>query len=227
MSEQFSLAQVYRQVEDHLVLSLRLGMAERVLYYHLLRHSLLEDRPVAQVSKRSLSRGLGCALMTVHRHLGLLEDKGCVRVRERGRLGHAIQVLTPEQILSRKPDAHVAPLALAALDCFRSNSLRASILRRENYACFYCLRHLTPDAAVFDHAVPLAAGGDSSYRNVVACCFHCNSLKRDRPAEEFLRGLFRAGHLSHAELNDRLSALAALCAGHLVPAFATPCALES
>ena len=218
MSEPHDLAQVYRDVEDHLVPSLRLSMAERALYYHLLRHSRLEGRRVAHVSKRSLCRGVGCAFMTVHRHLRTLAEKGCVRILERGRVGHAIEVLTPGEIAGGLPAAAAPAPDLESMDCFRNQRMRSAILRREQYACFYCLRRLPAAEASFDHARPAAAGGDSSYRNVVACCFECNSVKRDRPAEDFLRELYRAARLSLPELDGRLTALEALHAGRLVPA---------
>lgn len=219
MDKTFDLAQVYRDVEDHLVPSLRLSMAERAVYYHLLRHSLVEGRRVVHVSKRSLCRGIGCSFMTVHRHVRQLEEKGCLRIRERGRAGHAIEVLTPHQVIGRLSHGQADPrLALAAIDCFGSERMRSAILRREQHRCFYCLRRLPAGAAMFDHAVPVAAGGDNSYRNIVACCFECNSLKRDRPAEEFLRELYRASRLSSAEFDERRTALEALQAGRLPPA---------
>lgn len=219
MNETFDLAQLYRDVEDHLVPSLRLSMAERAVYYHLLRHSLVEGRRVVHVSKRSLGRGIGCSFMTVHRHVRVLEEKGCLRIRERGRAGHAIEVLSPDQIISRLSHGEAAaPVDLVAIDCFGSERMRSAILRREQYRCFYCLRRLPAGAAVFDHAVPVAAGGDNSYRNIVACCFECNSIKRDRPAEEFLRELYRAARLSSAEFDQRTAALEALRAGRLPPA---------
>jgi len=223
MSEPFDLAQVYRDVEDRLAPSLRLTMPERVLYYHLLRHSLLEGQPTVRVSKRSLCRGIACSFMTVHTHLRHLEEKGCVRIRERGRAGHLIEVLAPQQILRlRTPPTEAAP-DLAESDWFGSDRLRAVILERENYACFYCLRRLPTGAACFDHAVPVAAGGDNSYGNIVACCFDCNSLKRDEPAEAFLRSLYRSSRLTLAELDHRLAALAALSAlssNQIVPTLA-------
>lgn len=216
LSGSIDLAQVYRDVEDRLVPGLGLSMSERAVYYHLLRHSLVEGRGVAHLSKRALCRGIGCAFMTAHRSLRTLEQKGCLRIRERGRSGHTIEVLAPSEVPGC---ARVAANAeLKAADCFRSERLRSAILRREQDACFYCLRQLCAATAVFDHAVPLAAGGGNSCRNIVACCFECNSVKRDRPAEEFLRELYRSSRLSSAEFDERRAALEALQAGRLLPA---------
>jgi len=65
--------------------------------------------------------------------------------------------------------------------------------------------------------VPLAEFGRNSYRNLVSCCLECNSQKGERPAEEFLRGLYRDRRLSDAELSGRLRALDDLAAGKLIP----------
>jgi predicted DNA-binding transcriptional regulator len=219
MSETFDLAQVYRDVEDYLVPYLRLGLGERAVYYHLLRHSRVEGRRCVQVSKRALARNLGCSATTVRGHVRRLAQKGCLRIVERSLAGHTIEVFTPDEIPGCvRVGALSQTSQLEAADCFRNERLRAAILRRENYACFYCLRRLPAGAAVFDHAVPLAAGGDNSYRNIVACCFECNSAKSDRPAEEFLRELYRASRLTAAEFDGRRAACEALRAGRLAPA---------
>jgi hypothetical protein len=59
--------------------------------------------------------------------------------------------------------------------------------------------------------------GRNSYRNLVSCCLECNSQKGGRPAEEFLRGLYRERRLSDAELSGRLRSLDDLAAGKLIP----------
>ncbi|HET8923590.1 MAG TPA: hypothetical protein VFN26_11410 [Candidatus Acidoferrum sp.] len=65
--------------------------------------------------------------------------------------------------------------------------------------------------------VPQVQMGDNSYRNVVSCCMECNTQKGKRRAEDFLRGLYREGRLSAAELSGRLRALAELGSGKLRP----------
>lgn len=218
MNTNLDMLQVYRDVEDHLVPYVRLGAGERAVYYHLLRHTRLEGRRIVQVSKRALARSIGCSATTVHGHVRRLAEKGCLRIVERSLAGHSIEVFTPNEIpgcLRADPVSESAEVEAA--DCFHNERLRAAILRREQYACFYCLRQLRTGAAVFDHAVPVAGGGDNTYRNIVACCFECNSQKRDRAAAEYLRELYRAARLSPADLDGRLAALEALQTGHLVP----------
>jgi biotin operon repressor len=218
MNEPLDFAQVCRDVEDHLVPYLRLGAGERALYYHLLRLSHAEGVSRAHVSKRVLARGIGCSTTTVNGHLRRLTQKGCVRIVERGLLGHILEVLTPGEIPGcLAPVGADGEQELAGADCFRNEKMRAAIVRRERNACFYCLRQMRAGTAVFDHVVAAAAGGDNSWRNIVACCFECNARKGGRAAEEFLRELYRTARISEAEFDARLCALEALQAGHGIP----------
>ncbi len=59
--------------------------------------------------------------------------------------------------------------------------------------------------------------GGNSYRNLVSCCHDCNSRKKQRPAEELLRWLFRERRLSAPDVRGRLRALHALKSGKLKP----------
>ena len=172
----------------------------------------------SHVSKRVLARGIGCSTTTVNGHLRRLTQKGCVRIVERGLMGHILEVLTPKEIPGCLAAA-AGPCGqeLEAADCFKNEKMRAAILRRERGACFYCLRELRAGAAVFDHVVASAQGGDNTYRNIVACCFECNARKGERSAEEFLRELYRGSRISEAEFDARLAALETLQCGQLVP----------
>jgi predicted DNA-binding transcriptional regulator len=211
MDEPLDFAQVCRDIEDYLVPHLRLGAGERALYYHLLRLSHAEGVRRAHVSKRMLARGIGCSTTTVNGHLRRLTQKGCVRIVERGLLGHILEVLTPDEIPGcLTPTAAPEDGELEVADCFKNEKMRAAILRRERQACFYCLRELRANAAVFDHVVAAAAGGDNSFRNIVACCFDCNARKGSRTATEFLREMYRTSRLSEAEFDARLGALKSL-----------------
>jgi hypothetical protein len=66
--------------------------------------------------------------------------------------------------------------------------------------------------------VPQVRMSGNSYRNLVSSCADCNSLKKDRRAEDFLRWLYREGRLSAGELTGRLRALGWLASGKLRPA---------
>ncbi len=118
---------------------------------------------------------------------------------------------------SGTPDAQARALPLEDSDFLQTRALRQSIHARERGLCFYCLRRLTPSQKCLDHVVPRVRFGRNSYRNLVSCCVECNSQKGERPARDFLRGLYREQRLTTAELADRLRALNALAAGKLRP----------
>ena len=52
---------------------------------------------------------------------------------------------------------------------------------------------------------------------MVSFCVECNWRKKDHPAPDFLRELYRDGQLSRKELTGRLAALRALASGKLRP----------
>jgi len=95
--------------------------------------------------------------------------------------------------------------------------MRQALHERERGRCFYCLRRITRHRRCLDHVVPLAEFGRNSYRNLVSCCLECNSQKGERPAEEFLRWLFRERRLGADDLARRVRALDDLAAGKLKP----------
>jgi 5-methylcytosine-specific restriction endonuclease McrA len=104
------------------------------------------------------------------------------------------------------------------LDFYNTPELRDLILHRENRACFYCLKALDAGRYTLDHvAAQSGPTTDHSYRNVVACCFDCNSQKQATNAEDFLRRLYRKGLLDADEHARRVEVLRALAAGQLVP----------
>ncbi len=78
----------------------------------------------------------------------------------------------------------------------------------------------SPDAASGPVPGPRRAAGQqgcNSYRNLVSSCIECNSQKAEKPADDFLRRLYREGQLNAAELAARLRALDALASCKLRP----------
>jgi 5-methylcytosine-specific restriction endonuclease McrA len=103
------------------------------------------------------------------------------------------------------------------VDFLKTLELRRAIYARERGRCFYCLRRVPSRLECLDHVVPLARVGGNSYRNLVSACMECNAQKREQPAEEYLRWLFREHRLGAAELRGRFEALELLAAGKLRP----------
>jgi 5-methylcytosine-specific restriction endonuclease McrA len=225
---------LWMQFEDVLAPRLGLTVKERAVYCYLLRHSLVVGKVRLQFAVISLARTLGLCNGTVRQAVRRLDELGTLRVLERDKTGHLVEMRLPEKIrairqgkngasgLFRGSGARGAagePPAstLETTDFLKTWALRKTIHDRERGACFYCLRQSPANVQCLDHVVPRARSGRNSYRNLVSPCIECNSRKRDRPAPDFLRTLYRQGRLTPAELTARLRALQALAAGKLRP----------
>jgi len=60
-----------------------------------------------------------------------------------------------------------------------SQSLRFSILRRDDFQCQYCGRKAPEVVLEVDHVVPISFGGDNKLENLRTSCRDCNQGKRD------------------------------------------------
>ena len=223
---------VWKQFEDVMVPRLDLCLADRAVYSHLVRHSRLEGKLQFRFSIAWLAEGARLCKETVRPALRRLSDHGALRVLERSKAGHLVEVHVPEEIPAIWPDAREAgkpaptPKSLAAsleeIDFFKTPELRQAIHARERGRCFYCLRQTNGRMQCLDHVVPQAEAGRNSYRNLVSCCVECNAKKGVRPADEFLRQLYRERCLGPLDLAGRIRALDALTSGKLRPQLPAP-----
>jgi 5-methylcytosine-specific restriction endonuclease McrA len=229
-NNELNVVLIWKQLEDVLVPRLRLTLAERVVYAHLLRHSRLEGKLRLRFSIRGLTRGARLSAAPVRQAVRRLVAKGVLRLVERTRAGHEVEVRLPSEIRSVPPvgimHGIVAPgpvrrrraANIEEMDFLQIKSRRDVIHARDGGLCFYCLCRLTPRVRCLDHVVPLARMGRNSYRNLVSSCVECNTQKGETAAEDFLRTLYRERRLTAVELAGRLRALEALAAGNLRPA---------
>jgi 5-methylcytosine-specific restriction endonuclease McrA len=223
---------IWKQLEDLLVPRLRLSVTDRAVYSDLLRHSRLEGRLRLRFSIAWLARGACLSSGPVRDAVRRLVAQGALRLVERSRAGHLIEVRLPCEIRAACPDrigtrnpAHLPdgqvrlPRAvnLEEADFLQTRALRQSIHSRERGRCFYCLSRLNKRVQCLDHVVPRVHSGRNSYRNLVSCCVDCNSRKGETPATDFLRWLYRERRLTAVELTGRLRALDALASGKLLP----------
>jgi 5-methylcytosine-specific restriction endonuclease McrA len=220
-------AVVWKQMEDLLAPQLSFSLADRAVYSHLFRHSRLVGKPQLRFSISWLGRGVGLSMKTTRDTVRRLIARGVLCLVERNcRARHVVRVRLPLEVKgisgTRVPAHRIAPASRATINMEEADFLEKQILRhaiheRERGQCFYCLRRITGRRRCLDHVVPRAEFGWNSYRNLVSSCLECNSNKGDRPAEEYLRWLYRERRLSAAELNGRLRALDELAAGKLKP----------
>jgi len=227
--------------EDVLVPRLGLTVWDRAVYSYLLRHSLVEGNLRLHFAVLSVARDLGLSNGPVRQAVRRLDELGALRLLERSKTGHLVEMRLPEQILALRPAkgdifARRSPhatrhflngasgaaedpsaSALESTDFLSTWALRKTIHDRERGACFYCLRRTPAQLQCLDHVVPRARSGKNSYRNLVSCCMECNFSKGEHPAPDHLRDLYRKGRLTPAELDARLRALKDLARGKLRP----------
>jgi len=223
----FDLARVLRAIEDRLVPRLRLSLMQRVVYYHLLRHTRLQGRTRLRCSIPWLATGTGVSPSAMRRAVRSLAEKRAVCILSRGEHGHVLSLRLPTEIPECQKQPERASFDFEAADFLQQARLRNAIHRREGGRCFYCRRQLAGRSRALDHVFPRAQWtrdhrgrrNVNSYRNLVSCYADCNTQKGRRPASDFLRALYRSGQLNAAELADRLMALKALSRGRLKPVF--------
>lgn len=220
---------VWKQIEDLVVPRLSLSPVDRVVYWHLVRHSRLEGKARLSFSIQWLARGVRLAGDTVRQAVRRLVEQGALSLLERSKAGHVVYVRLPTEIpavrakkIEEVRATHLTDAAnLEGMDFMQTRALRAAIHERERGNCFYCLRRVPVRVRCLDHVAPRVRGGNNFYRNLVSSCQQCNARKGERAAEDFLRGLYRERRLTEGELAERLRALDALAAGKLRPAIAT------
>jgi 5-methylcytosine-specific restriction endonuclease McrA len=177
---------------------------------------------------RWLARNIRVSGGSVREAVRRLAAQGALRLVERSRAGHVMEVRLPDEIRaaklhrieSRDAAREEGAVGRAAVNIEEADSRQDRTLRKTNHAreggqCFYCLRRITPTVQCLDHVVPRAHLGRNSYRHLVSSCMQCNSQKGEKAAEDFLRRLYRERRLSAAELTGRLRTLDALASGKL------------
>ena len=221
---------LWKQLEDSLVPRLRLSVIERTVYSHLLRHTRLEGKLRLHFSISWLARNICLSTSPVREGVRRLVSHGALRLVQRSKAGHVVEVRLPGEIramrLNRierraaakeKEQRSRTTLYIEAADFLHDKSLRKTIHARERGQCFYCLRRTSSTVHCLDHVVPRSQSGPNSYRNLVSSCMECNVQKGEKPADDFLRRLYRERRLTAAELAARLRALDALASGKLRP----------
>ena len=223
---------VWKQLEDLLAPRLRLSLIDRTVYAHLLRHSRLEGKLRLRFSIRWLARNIRLSSGPVPHAVRRLVAHGALRLVQRSKTGHVVEVRLPEEIRPERLNGTESRAAVAVkedgagagaainieeADFLQNTTLRKAIHARERGQCFYCMRRTSTAVQCLDHVVPLARLGSNSYRNLVSSCMECNAQKGEKPADDFLRRLYRDRHLTAAELAARLRAIDALAAGKLRP----------
>jgi len=216
MTSEMDVRAAWAAIEDELVPTAGLDVFERCLYYHLLRRSRLAGQRELLVGMDGLARQARMSGPTVRDRLHRLERKGLLKFLRQDYAGTRLEVLLPSEVLPGVvARAERGAVDAETLDFFRDPVGRLAIVRREGGYCFYCGRTTTAETVTLDHAIPRRSGGNNTYRNIVACCFDCNSRKTGKMPADYLRWLHKNGRMSEEQLGERLKALEALGRGEL------------
>src|SRR4029077_16362031 len=164
---------LWMQFED--VLAPRLGLTswDRAVYSYLLRHSLVVGKLQLHFAVMSVARALRLSNGPVRQAVRRLDELGALRLLDRSKTGHLVEMRLPEQIRAVRPGKSGGSRAaekpappLQATDFWQSGALRKTIHDRERGACFYCLRRTPANVQCLDHVVPRVRFGRNSYRNL-------------------------------------------------------------
>jgi hypothetical protein len=210
----------------------RMDVYEFALYMFLVRHTRFIGVDEGVFGFKSLrktlvvgvgEKGKPMSEGTCYEKLRSLEQKGFLKSHGTERAGQRLGVWLPNEIpgLVVKKQEGVPEADIDSLDFFASDTLRASILDRDHWRCFYCFKNLTKDNYVLEHVISRPTG-DNSYRNLVAACLSCNNKKNSTPVDDFLRDLYRAHIISDDEFKEVMENLRQLQAGLLKPSLTSP-----
>src|SRR5690242_21174499 len=81
------------------------------------------------------------------------------------------------------------PAVVRLLRAFRRHARpvkfsRVNIYARDNYRCQYCGVRCGISELTYDHVIPRAKGGKTTWDNIVTCCYPCNGKKGNRTPHE-------------------------------------------
>ena len=68
---------------------------------------------------------------------------------------------------------------------------RLNVYTRDNWTCQYCDKKKAAKDLTFDHVIPRAHGGGTSWTNIVTACKPCNVKKADKTVEKAKMVLLR------------------------------------
>src|SRR6266852_3970685 len=93
-----NVGQIWKQFEDSLAPRLGFSTVDRAVYSHLLRHSRLEGKVRLRFSILWLARDIRLSGGPVRETVRRLASQGVLRLVERSKAGHVVEVRLPDEI---------------------------------------------------------------------------------------------------------------------------------
>lgn len=220
MEEHNEIKKTIEEIEDYMIPFLELDSYEKSLYYYLFRHSRLIGKKETIFIIGSASKTVGITEFTARDRLRKLNSKGCIKIEEVTKVGVRVSILIPNEIencVKSNDSNDLIEINIEDVDFYNDLRFRELILNRENNECFYCLKKIKRENYVLDHLISQVNYGNNSYKNIVASCHECNSIKSGKNGDDFIRTLYRKGILSLNELEKKLELIEKLINGELKP----------
>jgi hypothetical protein len=171
----------------------------------------------AEIGFGTGAQGVPPSEKTRGKKLKSLHEKGFIKILNRSNKGTLVSVLLPTEIAGLIREVSPLDTKLEDVDFYSDRRLLLAILERENYRCFYTGKKLAAEDCYLDHVVAQSSGGDNSYKNIVATSYDANSMKNNKPVDEFIRQIYREGLVSVAELNELNKKIVELQSGKIKP----------
>ena len=141
---------LWMKFEDVLAPRLGLTVWDRAVYSYLLRHSLVVGKLRLHFAVLSVARDLGLSNGPVRQAVRRLDELGALRLLERSKTGHLVEMRLPEKIRAIRMGRNGALLTTGAVgaageppastlettDFLKTWALRKAIHDRERGACF-------------------------------------------------------------------------------------------
>ncbi len=103
LNKKLNVKLLWMQFEDVLAPRLGLTVWDRAVYSYLLRHSLVVGKLRLHFAVLSVARDLGLSNGPVRQAVRRLDELGALRLLERSKTGHLVEMRLPEQIRSVRP----------------------------------------------------------------------------------------------------------------------------
>jgi hypothetical protein len=132
---------------------------------------------------------------------GILGDGQPIDKKRKAWFKKEVKEFNPEEYVEQIPQeiadmqcniyGHICPVVYVGSDLSEAIELRRRgryipfnvkmrVVRRDNYTCQSCGKHLLDNEVEFDHIIPVAKGGNSEEHNIRLTCFECNRAKSDK-----------------------------------------------
>ncbi|HNY63223.1 MAG TPA: HNH endonuclease signature motif containing protein [Bacteroidales bacterium] len=219
MTEELDIINTIKEIEDYLIPFAELDTYEKSLYYHLFRHSRLIGKKDMVFVISSAPQSVGITEFSARDRIRKLDQKRCIKINDTTRNGLRITVFIPSEIegcIIEKSEIKEI-IDIETVDFYKDLNYRDRILERENYFCFYCFKKISNENYALDHVTSQQNNGNNTYKNIVATCHECNSIKSGKNGQDYLRDIYRKGIISSSELEERLQAIEKLKNGELKP----------